>query len=248
MSFMEKLFRFAATRLRPRPFRSYGKPAEGCHRITFQTILAVLAAIVPFALFIAMLSAPAQADRPLHIVALGDSLTAGYGLAASEAFPARLEAALRARGINVTVENAGVSGDTAAGGLARLDWSVPEGTDAVIVELGANDMLRGIDPNVTRAALASILERLKARGIAVLLCGMRAAPNMGAEYVRAFDAIFPDLASQYGVPLYPFFLDGVATQASFSLRDGMHPNAAGIDVIVAGILPTIEQVLGKLRK
>jgi acyl-CoA thioesterase-1 len=210
--------------------------------------LAVLTAVVSLASFLTTLSAPAQADRPVHIVALGDSLTAGYGLAASDAFPARLEAALRAKGVNVTVENAGVSGDTAAGGLARLDWSVPKGTDAVIVELGANDMLRGIDPKVTRAALAAILERLKARGIAVLLCGMRAAPNMGAEYVRAFDAIYPDLASQYGVPLYPFFLDGVATQASFSLRDGMHPNAAGVEVIVAGILPMVEQLLGKLQK
>jgi acyl-CoA thioesterase-1 len=210
--------------------------------------LAVLAAVALFAPFPAMLATPAQADRPVHIVALGDSLTAGYGLAASDAFPARLEAALKARGLNVTVENAGVSGDTASGGLARLDWSVPEGTDVVILELGANDMLRGIDPNVTRAALASILERLKARRIAVLLCGMRAAPNMGAEYARAFDAIFPYLASHYGVPLYPFFLDGVATQANFSLRDGMHPNAAGIDVIVAGILPKVEQLLGKLQK
>jgi len=183
-------------------------------------------------------AAPA-ADRPLKIVALGDSLSAGYGLPASAAFPARLERALRAKGLKVSVNNAGVSGDTASDGLARLDWSVPEGTDVVILELGANDALRGIDPAVTRKALQAIVQRLKQRNIRVLLCGMLAPRNLGADYGRAFDAIFPELAAAEGVPLYPFFLDGVATDPKLNLPDGMHPTMAGVDVIVARILPKV---------
>jgi acyl-CoA thioesterase-1 len=182
----------------------------------------------------------AQAADPVRIVVLGDSLSAGYGLPGSAAFPARLERALQAKGLAVTVANAGVSGDTASDGLARLDWSVPEGTEAVIVELGANDALRGIDPAVTRRALGDILRRLKQRRIAVLLCGMLAPRNLGGEYGKAFDAIYPDLASAESVPLYPFFLDGVAADPKLNQPDGMHPTAAGIDIIVARILPEVE--------
>src|SRR5215211_3950717 len=163
------------------------------------------------------------ADRPVKIVALGDSLTAGYNLPASAAFPVKLEKALKAKGHAVEIANAGVSGDTASGGLARLDWSVPEGTDAVIVELGANDALRGIAPELTRAALQEILRRLNERRITVLLAGMRAPPNMGIDYVRAFDAIFPELAAANDVILYPFFLDGVAADRVLNQPDGLHP-------------------------
>jgi acyl-CoA thioesterase-1 len=142
--------------------------------------------------------------------------------------------------------NAGVSGDTASGGRDRLDWSVPEGTEAVILELGANDALRGIDPKVTRAALTDILTRLKARKIAVLLCGMVAPPNYGSDYSARFNAIYPELAKSFGVPLYPFFLEGVATEARLNQADGLHPTAKGIDVIVKNILPTVEAFLGTI--
>jgi acyl-CoA thioesterase-1 len=206
-----------------------------------------LLALAGFALMPAT-PAVAQGGAPLKIVAFGDSLTAGYGLPAQDTFPAKLQAALKARGHNVEIENAGVSGDTASGGLSRLDWSIPDGTDAVIVELGANDMLRGVDPKVTRQALDDILAKLKARNIPVLLAGMRAAPNMGADYGRAFESIFDDLARKYDVVFYPFFLDGVATQAKLALRDGMHPNAAGVATIVDGILPKAEELVARLKK
>ena len=189
----------------------------------------------------------AAADRPVRIVALGDSLTAGFGLPADAAFPARLEKALTAKGVAVEIANAGVSGDTASGGLARLDWSVPEGTDAVIVELGANDMLRGIDPSVTRQALEQIVRRLIDRRIVVLLAGMRAAPNLGPDYGRDFEAIYGDLAARYDLLLYPFFLDGVATEAKLNQGDGLHPTAAGVDAIVARILPKAEALLARVR-
>ena len=189
----------------------------------------------------------AAADRPVRIVALGDSLTAGYGLPVDAAFPARLEKALTAKGVAVEIANAGVSGDTASGGLARLDWSVPEGTDAVIVELGANDMLRGIDPSVTRQALEQIVRRLTDRRIAVLIAGMRAAPNLGPDYGRDFEAIYSDLAARYDLLLYPFFLDGVATEAKLNQGDGLHPTAAGVDAIVARILPKAEALVARVR-
>ncbi len=185
----------------------------------------------------------ARAAAPLHIVALGDSLTAGYGLAEKDGFVPRLQAALAKNGIAVDIANAGVSGDTASDGLARLDWSVPQGVDAVIVELGANDMLRGIKPEVTRAALNSILQRLTARHIAVLLCGMRAAPNLGADYGPAFESIYPELAAKYGVLLYPFFLDGVAGDLNLLQQDGLHPNPAGVAVIVQRILPEVMELV-----
>jgi acyl-CoA thioesterase-1 len=173
-------------------------------------------------------------------VVLGDSLSAGLGLPAAAAFPAQLEKALQNKGLNVAIDNAGVSGDTASGGLDRLDWSVPAATQGVILELGANDALRGLDPKVTRAALEGILKRLKARGIAVLLCGMVAPPNYGADYAAQFNAIFPDLAKAYAVPLYPFFLDGVAANTKLNQADGMHPTADGVAVIVMNIVPTVE--------
>jgi acyl-CoA thioesterase-1 len=196
-----------------------------------------------------VLSAQAQnaAERPINIVVLGDSLSAGFGLPGEAAFPAKLAVALKAKGIAASVNNAGVSGDTASGGLERLDWSVPDGTDAVIVELGANDMLRGVEPAVTRNALDAIIAGLKARNIAVLLCGMQAPPNMGADYARAFNAIYPALASTHQVVFYPFFLDGVAAVTTLNQRDGMHPNAAGVDAIVARILPKVEELVARVR-
>lgn len=189
----------------------------------------------------------AATERPVKIVALGDSLTAGYQLPAADALPARLERALRARGHAVEIVNAGVSGDTSTGGLSRLDWSVPEGTDAVILELGANDVLRGIEPKVTRAALDEIIGRLKRRGVEVLLCGMRSPPNMGPEFVQAFNAIYPELAAKHGVSFYPFFLDGVAADPKLNQADGVHPNAAGIEAIVTRILPKAEALIARVR-
>ena len=184
--------------------------------------------------------------KPIKMVVLGDSLSAGYGLPGPAAFPIRLQKALEAKGIKVEMTNAGVSGDTASGGRERLDWSVPDGTDAVIIELGANDALRGIDPAVTRAALSDIITKLQARKIAVLLCGMLAPPNYGSEYAAKFNAIYPDLSKSLGVPLYPFFLDGVAGNPKLNQADGMHPTREGVDIVVKNILPTVQAFLGAL--
>ena len=178
---------------------------------------------------------------------LGDSISAGFGLPAGEALPAKLEKALKAKGLDVTVENAGVSGDTPAGGLARLDWSVGEGTDAVILELGANDALRGSDPKQTRAALDAIIRKLKERKIAVLLTGMLAPRNYGPDYVAAFDKIYPELAAEHGVLLYPFILDGVAGEKALNQADGIHPNVAGVDAIVKGLAPKVEELVIRVR-
>jgi acyl-CoA thioesterase I len=211
-----------------------------------QTVRRILA--VAMACMLALWTgAVAAADKPLTIVALGDSLTAGFGLAASDAFPAKLQQALAAKGIAVTISNAGVSGDTMSGGLARLDWSVPPDTDAVILELGANDALRGLDPAVTRRALDRILGAFAKRNIPVLLCGMLAPRNLGADYARAFDSMFPELAKTYDAVLYPFFLDGVAADPKLNQRDGLHPTAAGVDVIVAKILPKVEELIARVR-
>src|ERR1700741_5299361 len=193
--------------------RSYGTSAtrvEGWKRLLAHIRVLIMALITAGPVFA---QAPATAPaKPVKMVVLGDSLSAGLGLQASAAFPARLQKALESKGIKVDMINAGVSGDTTSGGRDRLDWAVPEGTDAVILELGANDALRGLDPNVARAALSDILTRLKARKIAVLLCGMLAPPNYGAEYAARFNAIYPELAKRFDVPLYPFFLDGVAAE------------------------------------
>jgi acyl-CoA thioesterase I len=195
-------------------------------------------------LMTAPVSAQGPAGPPIKLVAFGDSLTAGHGLPVDAAFPVRLQKALKDKGIEVDMVNAGVSGDTTSGGLARLDWSVPEGTQGVILELGANDALRGIDPKIPRAALEQILTRLKARNIPVLLCGMLAPPNFGSDYSAQFNAIYPDLAKAFGVPLYPFFLQGVAGDAKLNQADGIHPTAAGVDIIVKAILPSVEAFLG----
>jgi acyl-CoA thioesterase-1 len=192
-------------------------------------------------------TSPASADRLLKIVAFGDSLTAGYGLPANEAFPAKLQQALASKGVKVDIVNAGVSGDTTSGGLARLDWSVPADTDAVILELGANDAMRGVDPAVTRKALDEMLQRLKRRGIPVLLCGMYAPPNMGDEFVQAYRDMYPALAQRYGAVFYPFFLDQVAGKPEFNQPDGLHPTAKGVDRIVEDILPKIEELIAKAK-
>jgi acyl-CoA thioesterase-1 len=187
------------------------------------------------------------AAQPLRIVALGDSLSAGYGLAEKDAFPVKLQVALKAKGHDVEVINAGVSGDTASGGLARLDWSVPDKTDAVILELGANDALRAVDPAATRKALDEMIRRLRERGIEVLLAGMQAPRNMGPEYIAAFDRIYPELAKAHGILFYPFFLDGVAAESRLNQRDGIHPTAEGVDIIVGRILPSVEKLIAQAR-
>ncbi|MEZ5925389.1 MAG: arylesterase [Hyphomicrobiaceae bacterium] len=184
----------------------------------------------------------------MTVVALGDSLTAGYGLAQADSFPVRLEAALRARGYDVTVVNAGVSGDTIEDGLARLDWSVPEAADAVIVELGANNALRGLDPAAAREALDQIVGRLKGRGAEVLVTGMEASRSLGHAYVEAFGAMFPEIAEKHGALLYDFFLDGVALDPALNQPDGIHPNAKGVDVVVARILPKVEELLKRVAQ
>ena len=191
----------------------------------------------------ALLSAGAAFAEPIKLVGFGDSLMAGYQLPASDAFPVKLEAALKAKGYDVEIANAGVSGDTSSAGLARLDWSVPDGTKGVILELGANDALRGIAPEETEKNIDAMLTRLKERGIAVLLAGMLAPPNMGADYEKRFNGIYQRMAEKHGVALYPFFLDGVAAQADLQIDDGMHPNPAGVDVMVAKILPIVETFL-----
>jgi acyl-CoA thioesterase I len=220
--------------------RSYGNLGHKVQRLAAALAIAWVA--------VAPMTNPASAaERTIKVVALGDSLTAGYQLPGTAAFPVQLERALKAKGLAVEVANAGVSGDTSSGGLARLDWSVPAGTDAVILELGANDMLRGFDPKVTREALSEIVRRLKARNIEVLLCGMRAAPNLGPGFVQAFDPIYLELAAANDVLLYPFFLEGVVADPKLNIGDGLHPTAAGVARIVSGIVPKVEALLARVR-
>lgn len=197
-----------------------------------------------FALFLGLLLAasPLQAQT-IHVLAFGDSLTAGLGLDPQEAFPARLQAALKARGHDIVIANAGVSGDTTAAGAERLDWSLVPEIDAVIVELGANDALRGIDPEETEKALDGILSELEKRKLPVLFVGMLAPRNLGPDYGKKFDAVFPRLAQKHGVLFYPFFLDGVAAEPAFNQPDGLHPNSKGVDMIVSRILPITEDLL-----
>ncbi len=182
----------------------------------------------------------------LTVLVIGDSLSAGYGLGPSEAFPARLEAALRSKGHDVQIINAGVSGDTAGAGLARLDWALDDSVDAVIVELGANDALRGLPAAQAQQALDRILVKLGERKLPVLLAGMQAPRNLGTEYAASFDPIYARLAGKHGVLLYPFFLEGVAVDPALNQADGLHPNGKGVDVIVARILPHVEKLLGKV--
>jgi acyl-CoA thioesterase I len=193
------------------------------------------------------LAAPAWA-RPLRIVALGDSLTAGFSLPADAAFPAQLQQALKAGGYDLEIDNAGVSGDTSTGMLERLDWAMGDGYDGAIVEIGANDMLRGTDPAMTRKNIDAILARLRERKIPVLLAGMRAAPNLGPEYAAKFDPIYAELAKKYDAPLYPFFLEGVAGHPDRQFPDGLHPNREGVAVIAASILPIVTEWLDRLQK
>lgn len=190
-------------------------------------------------------SLPAAGADPHRIVGFGDSLMAGYQLDPGQSFPEKLEIALKARGHDVVIANAGVSGDTTSGGLSRLDWSVPDDTDLVILELGANDMLRGLAPENTEKNLVAMIERLKERDIDIILAGMVAAPNLGADYGERFNGIYPRLAERYDLLLYPFFLEGVAAASSLLLEDGMHPSAAGVDRMVENFLPLIESVLGE---
>jgi acyl-CoA thioesterase I len=220
--------------------RSYGKLGHKVQR--FAAALAMAGLVFGW-----IADAASAAERTIKLVALGDSLTAGYQLHGKAAFPVQLERALKAKGHAVEVINAGVSGDTTSGGLARLDWSVPEGTDAVILELGANDMLRGISPQVTRQALSEIVQRLKARHVEILLCGMLAAPNLGPDFGRAFNAIYPELAAANDVLFYPFFLDGIVSDPKLNLGDGLHPTGEGVAKIVSGILPKVEALLARVR-
>ena len=194
-----------------------------------------------------MLLTPVQA-KSITILALGDSLTAGYGVAPNESIPAKLEAALRAKGLDVTIINAGVSGDTAAQGEARLDWAISDDVGGVIVELGANDALRGLDPGQAEQALKRIMDKLKQKNLPVLIAGMKAPPNLGPDYVAKFDAIYPRLAEDYGALLYPFLLEGVAADAKLNQADGIHPNPAGVDVIVTRITPSVEQLVQKMKE
>jgi acyl-CoA thioesterase-1 len=212
----------------------------------FMTIIFACAAAL--AAMVATLPAAHAQSKSIRLVALGDSLSAGYNLPQEAAFPVALERALKAKGYKVEVANAGVSGDTSSGGLDRLDWSVPDGTDGVILELGANDMLRGLDPALTRKNLETIVERLKARNIPVMLAGMYASRNLGPDYVQKFDSLYPDIAKKHDLVLYPFFLDGVAGERSLNLPDGLHPTAKGVEIIVERILPTVENFLARIAQ
>lgn len=200
------------------------------------------------ALFLSLFIADtADAAKTMRVIAFGDSLTAGLGVAPEDAFPRQLEAALRARGHAVEVVNAGVSGDTTAAGLSRLDWVIPQDADAVIVELGANDALRGLPPSAARTNLDKIVTKLRARGLPVLVAGMLAPRNLGREYAAAFDPIFADIAKSHEALLYPFFLEGVAGQAKLNQPDGLHPNAEGVATIVRGILPSVEKLIAQIK-
>ena len=242
--------------------RLYGKTAMGrglLHGMLHASgqmgfrILAVNCGMA-LALLLASVAACAQAanptlanDKPVKIVAFGDSLTAGYLLAASEAFPAVLGRALSARGHKVEMINAGVSGDTTAGGRDRIAWAVPPDADAVILELGANDALRGLNPTAARTNLETIITSLKAQKADVLLAGMLAPKSLGEPYAKVFDAIFPDLAAKHGLLLYPFFMEKIILRAELNLSDGLHPNAKGVEAIVADILPKVEELIARVK-
>jgi acyl-CoA thioesterase I len=207
-------------------------------RMAFKQLSGLFAAAI-----LAFLTAQPAVAEAVRLIGFGDSLMAGYRLAPGEAFPEKLETALREAGHDVVIVNAGVSGDTTSGGLERLDWSVPDDTDIVLLGLGANDMLRGISPELTERNLAAMIERLEERGIDIVLIGMLAAPNLGTDYAEAFNAIYPGLAERYELTFHPFLLDGVAAESAYLLDDGMHPNAQGVDRMVEGILPLVEEML-----
>lgn len=210
------------------------------------TVNSRIAAFLALILCLAAVTAPANVhaqSEPIKLAILGDSLAAGYGLAPAQAFPNRLQAALKDKGRNVTVINHGVSGDTTMGGLERIDWMLADKPDIVMVELGGNDMLRALDPAATERNLDAIVEKLKQAGATVWLVGMMAPRNFGPEYVKQFDEIYKKIADKHGVPLYPFFLDGVAQDPALNQPDGIHPNAKGVDVIVERILPFVTKNL-----
>jgi acyl-CoA thioesterase-1 len=209
--------------------------------------VSLVALLVAILLCAAALPKSEAKEQETVIVALGDSLTAGLGLLQSESFPAKLEATLKAQGRNVTVVNAGVSGDTVSAALDRLAWALPPNTSAVIVELGGNDALKGLPPAQIEASLAKIIERVKAKGLPVLIAGMESPRNMGKDYVDQFHGIYRDLAERYGALLYPFFLDGVALDPGLMQEDGIHPNAKGVDRIVQGILPKVDELLTQVQ-
>jgi acyl-CoA thioesterase-1 len=194
-----------------------------------------------------MVSPPAVA-RTVSLVALGDSLTAGYGLPQGDGFVPQLTAKLKAQGLDVDIINAGVSGDTTSGALSRLEWSVPPEADGVIVALGGNDALRAIDPKVTAENLESLIGKIQARGQAIFFIGMRAPPNLGSDYTRAFDAIYPALAQRYGLAYYPFFLEGVAGEVGLNLSDGIHPNATGVNTITDRLTPFMAKFVKQLTR
>lgn len=196
---------------------------------------------------ILLLSVQLAFAKPVTLLVLGDSLTAGLGLETQDAFPAKLEAALKPRHPDLTIVNAGVSGDTAADGLARLDWALTDDLGGLIVGLGANDALRGLDTVQTEMALDGIMLKAQQRNLPVLILGMKAPPNMGPDYVARFDGLYPRLAGKHGALLYPFFLDGVAANASLNQADGIHPNAQGVDAIVLKVLPHVEELIGKVH-
>ncbi|MEP7452595.1 arylesterase [Phyllobacterium sp. SB3] len=207
--------------------------------------------LIRIVVFLSLVALPVSAlanqntvsGQPLAVVGFGDSLMSGFELPVQDSFPAQLEKALTDKGINVTVANAGVAGETTTDAVSRLDWSVPEGTGLVILEFGANDALRGISPEISEKNLAEIIEKLQQRKVQVILAGMLAPPNMGVDYEEKFNAIFPRLAQKYNVPLYPFFMEGVAAQKSLQLEDGMHPNTEGVAKMVEGFLPVIEKTI-----
>jgi acyl-CoA thioesterase-1 len=200
-----------------------------------------LTIVIVLALMLIPISAVAKIPE---VLAFGDSLTAGYGLAESQAFPARLQARLKDQGVDVKVVNAGVSGDTTTDGLARLDWALADKPDYVILALGANDALRGIDPKIVRANLDKMITKIQASGAKILLLGMVAPANWGADYAHQFDQIFPELAKAHDVPLYPFFLDGVAMNPALNQADGLHPNERGVAIMVDHIAPLVAQMIG----
>jgi acyl-CoA thioesterase-1 len=205
---------------------------------------AVNSLLLVLSLALVLVGAPAHAQSgPVKIAVLGDSLAAGYGIKPEQSFPARLEAGLKAQGRNVTILNQGVSGDTSAGGLDRLDWMLADKPDVVLVELGANDALRGIDPKVTEKNLSAIVEKLKGAGVTVWLAGMLAPRNLGSEYVTAFDGLYKRIAEKYRVPLYPFILDGLEQNATFVQADGIHPNPHGAQIVADRLLPFVTKNL-----
>ena len=185
--------------------------------------------------------------KPITLLALGDSLTSGLGLEASEAFPAKLEAALKSRFPDLKIINGGVSGDTAADGLARLDWALTDDVDGLIVGLGANDALRGLDVSQTETALNAIMVKAQLKNLPVLILGMKSPPNMGPDYVARFDSLYPHLAAKFQALFYPFYLDGVAANAALNQADGIHPNGRGVDAIVSKVMPRVEELIGKVR-